>query len=67
MSDRQERCETCRFWEEGIADAVAWGTCKRFPPQKIEFTVFDEGGCVHEGRWPDTEKDSWCGEWKGKG
>lgn len=32
MSERAQRCETCRFWEVVLEDA-RFGDCKRHPPQ----------------------------------
>lgn len=64
MSERSESCKNCRFWENPGPDAVGWGTCRRYPPIKLEFEEFDEGGTARVGQWPDTSEFDWCGEHK---
>ena len=66
MSERVDRCETCRFWEPYEAQKNEWGwdrgDCHRFPP----IPVFCEPQQEHipEGYFTDVFKDKWCGEWK---
>lgn len=60
MTERSERCETCRFWEK---DGTGLGHCYRYPPQMFP-TVPKRG----EGVWlqPQTFDNDWCGEWQDK-
>lgn len=67
MSERQERCETCRFWEEGDSRGV--GECHRLPPSLIEGQFVDRTDVVFpkEPRrrvFPETDNGDWCGEWR---
>jgi hypothetical protein len=66
---RDERCGTCKFWEDGprtLVDAHGFGDCRRFPPPQCEWEEFHEGGSAYTGRWPATEDADWCGEWRAK-
>lgn len=67
MSERKERCETCRFWDatEGL------NNCRRYPPTFTAIAI--EPGEVENGTleadlafWPQTGPDDWCGEWQPK-
>jgi len=50
-------CENCLYFYERIVDyGVRRGECRRFPPQDTS-----PGEYV---RWPYTEGDGWCGEYK---
>ena len=54
---RNERCETCRFWEPYLnVPASEVGYCHRFPPT------------WHPSELPDafttTMQSGWCGEWQ---
>lgn len=68
MSERAERCETCRFWEreEDTADdifeeptlgQIVVGECHRYPPVRQ----------ASEKMWamfPLLPEGNWCGEWQ---
>jgi hypothetical protein len=47
-----ESCQSCRFF-----DRLAQGhsLCRRYPPQLI---------AEYESLWPETNKNSWCGEYR---
>ncbi len=55
MAEREKRCETCRWWEEGIL----WrcGECRRHSPPS-ELRGARVGKC-----WPITHDHDWCGDW----
>jgi len=76
MSERAERCETCRFWDTENSDE-GWGDCRRYPPTKMLFEIEAMGHDktsqdIHNSLgdsssvwvWPYTESDDWCGEWQ---
>ncbi len=76
MSDRPDRCETCRFWEvyhNGGPDEDPQydpGECRRHPPtllQTMELRRIDATANIYVGKawWPETMRDDWCGEWEG--
>lgn len=75
MSERIERCETCRWWSR--PDGIM-GTCKRSAPMAVA-TVYLRAGLklaykhkIEAGGicdpllavWPYTEIDDFCGEWQ---
>lgn len=75
MSERKDRCETCRFWVEefdgkkGPSDPLddtdePWGRCRRYPPVLIEIpaNLYQGGSCQQ----PITMPYDWCGEWQAK-
>ena len=47
------RCGTCAFWCE-VRAAKGDGECRKNPPS---------GG---DTKWPETERDEWCGAWEHK-
>jgi hypothetical protein len=56
------KCGECRYWKPHAArDDWPDGHCRRSPPSMI---VTDAGEVVEESRWPSTERNDWCGEWK---
>lgn len=77
---REQRCETCRFWEvndvtikEGNDDP--FGTCHRWPPSKCFMQLplaiqkewnecADKTHDPTEGFWPATKWHGWFGEWQ---
>jgi len=74
VSERVDRCETCRFWEagEGIRkdpDFVPMeGCCKRYPDKSVLATLEKVGRVEWEFLY-ETQKvvkfdHDWCGEWK---
>ncbi len=64
MSERQERCETCRWWDQSETDGTAC-PCKRYPPvlTASQFPSMSEED-RERGIWPYTESFDWCGEWQ---
>ena len=55
---KSERCDGCRYWQEIIGkeqSGLALGECHRFPPARCPETL----GFA----WPNTDADSWCGEY----
>lgn len=69
MTDRKERCETCRWWKETrLPDPndIREGTCKAHPPQMVwqELPGFgeDPAWAVVPER-PQMDFDDFCGEW----
>lgn len=83
MSERKERCETCRWWdsegdgayyrdETDTSDVP--GQCSRFPPQFVAFPQDEDPKelprCCHSHifwQQPITQHHDWCGEWQGVG
>ena len=62
---REQRCETCRFWDtdDGWA-GDGFGYCMRFPPSQ----TVHQSNCEHPvGFWPATMTVDWCGEWQPAG
>ncbi len=74
MSERKERCETCKFWEmlpsgeqeesSLTDDEGSIGLCKRYPP-----LANNENPTASE--WeefvnPTVVSFDWCGEWLDK-
>jgi hypothetical protein len=51
-------CETCRWWD-GVWE------CRRFPP--IPVWNGRDNALEIQYRWPDTDKNDWCGEHAPKG
>ncbi len=67
MSDRRDRCDTCRFWESdgltasdalGVADLSdsVVGYCHRHPPSRQVKRMWS----LHVL----TVESDWCGEWE---
>ena len=60
MRDRQERCETCRFWCDPEQLSDHWQECHRYPPSvKLKLA----GGDIRD-YWPVTWEADFCGEWQ---
>jgi hypothetical protein len=58
--ERDERCETCRFWAPESSE------CHRRAPVAAPATPTGNGEAPRHGptgAWPLTAADSWCGEW----
>ena len=51
-------CGNCRFWVHRIPQSVL-GECHGGPP-----TARPEAQL--KGRWPKTEANDWCGQWKAR-
>ncbi len=62
MSERRERCETCRFWDSPHVDQQEDGLCRRHAPRC--FPRKEESETLRYPRWPLTLNDEWCGEWQ---
>ena len=56
-SRKDERCETCDWWEGD----EEFGDCRRNPPF---LTRGKTALYKYRGIWPETYKRNWCGEWK---
>lgn len=80
MSERKERCETCRFWEPcsglsffngDVPPNIEHGYCRRFPPVfgvEYQGEKGDDLSPSHDGgNWhlPVVVCVAWCGEWRG--
>jgi hypothetical protein len=62
--EREQRCETCRFWVPGSSE------CRRRAPLAVVLPPTHPSasdGMPHAARaggaWPLTSADQWCGEW----
>jgi hypothetical protein len=69
VSERKERCDTCRFWSNQDDDGT--GLCRRNPPkaastpeQQSIVEEWTEDGWAMMGFWPWTSDSDWCGEWQ---
>lgn len=73
MSERTERCETCRFFDDDENDWMP--RCLRYPPQINAVRVAEivrelnrdgEYAASALQCWenPPVDADGWCGEWK---
>ncbi len=73
---RQERCDTCRYWESYSSDpdhvekypnSKDAGHCRRFPPQLMadaeRSEEVDDTTSAWTGWFPETQNYEWCGEW----
>ena len=64
MSERKERCETCRFWEEVVQKLGRAGDCRRYPPA-LPLTAGQPCGDDDAlGMFPVVGFKAWCGEWQ---
>lgn len=70
MSERKERCETCRFWDQEEVEDKFYGVCRRGHPVIARGSVVQDspGDPVDafDAFWPHTRKFDWCGEWEAK-
>ncbi len=57
-----ERCETCRYWNNEYGDADDCGVCRRYPPVLHPDNRRDE----RVAEQPYTLRGDWCGEWQRK-
>lgn len=67
MSERAERCETCKFWEGYTGDVEhgnepTRGNCHRYPPR--HYPNPDSETLEDQYDFPAVETDDWCGEWQ---
>lgn len=71
MTERTERCETCKWWED--SDNKWTPRCKRFPPQINAVRVAEIVNELNDGEhaaapvqcweYPPTMPYDFCGEW----
>ena len=54
-TERTERCDCCRWWEEAL-DHSPLGACHRHAPRPAE--------TYSPRNWPRTRADEWCGEFE---
>ena len=75
MSERIERCETCRWWdnprENEHGAGLLTGSCNRFPPLYVGRRKPSDDDEPHDDpdMWaqPPMYQDDWCGEWQPAG
>ena len=79
MDQDEERCESCRFWEEGLVSSndlnlstivskEGIGVCLRYPPAMLQGLNETSQG-IRESLlffWPRTRPGAWCGEFQPK-
>lgn len=76
MSDRNECCASCRFWDDwhkGTDISGAEGYCRRYPPTVVPhyiafresgvFTITSDGEEDNTSASPVSLGDEWCGEY----
>ena len=61
---RKDRCETCKFWDEGGSLVEGHGECHRNAPSPLLDLVVVDHNSSYAAFWPDTGPNDWCGEWK---
>lgn len=59
--DKTECCATCLFWRGAGAQRGSF-QCRRHAPSLKAYEW--AGGTAHDGVWPFTTGDEWCGEWQ---
>lgn len=76
MSEQNENCGTCRFWDLHTEEEPRAGTCHRHAPAPHPFTVSSwiqttgfaaqQRGWSEVGEtvWPMTLEHHWCGDWR---
>lgn len=67
QAKRQERCETCRFWDSDTdVEGDDRGECRRFPPVLIQASLdkSDRWAESYHRQFPGTDSFDWCGEWQ---
>lgn len=68
MSERADRCETCRYWDvwddpvSATGSSFQFGECRRHAPRP--YLESDDPTLIEPVTWPNTRMTSWCGEWK---
>ena len=66
MTERKERCETCRFWMK-MENEHTTGDCHRHAPSPVLIDQLPDGDNTSDGGdyvwWPVLLKADWCGEW----
>ena len=65
MRDRQERCETCRWWEywdDACNTQYRLGECHRHAP--IPLLCADDPTMIGKQQWPNTRAIDFCGEYQ---
>lgn len=61
MSEAEQRCENCKFFQM-TRDLRDRGECRRNAPI-IRFSANEEGQIRHRGWWPQVRLTDWCGEY----
>ncbi len=64
------KCEICKWWDK-LAHEEEVGSCVQSSPKILLSQVVKDTENwgwpeTHEGCWPVTNKDSWCGEFESK-
>jgi hypothetical protein len=62
-----DNCAACTFWKKPKELNSATGECHRYAPSPIGaiYKPNDVEATLERGaRWPYTEEEDWCGEWK---
>jgi len=62
MTERKERCETCRFWKDHSVTSDA--TCHRYPPAAAYRYTGDYRVITDHGVFPHAYENDWCGEYQ---
>jgi hypothetical protein len=64
MTERIERCETCRFWYLVTDEAE----CRRHAPLPVQTDQLPDGQNTdadgYRAVWPITNNHDWCGEYQ---
>ena len=58
LAFKDRRCSTCIMWHRLTVEPLK-GQCRRFPPQLIQYTQFNDEG---SSTWPETYGTEICGE-----
>ena len=62
MTERAERCETCKWWNSTNHDSRC--DCRRGSP--VFLRLHTESYGEKRPEWPETWRSDWCGEWAAK-
>lgn len=63
MTERTERCGTCKWWEVfGTGYEARFGWCHRHAPHRPTNVI--QGKCETVGIWPNPEANDFCGQWE---
>jgi len=68
MVERTMRCVACKFWERD-PQRPERGKCRRHAPSfHPDPNMYNfSGRDNHEGMWPETDENEWCGEFQSRG
>ena len=68
MSERPERCQTCRYWREHAEERKRWGEILAdWDPMKSDMVPAPVPCCHKEPRVVEKWSCDWCGHWEAKG